>query len=154
MRYRRHNSLRTARARRAGFTLIEAALTTVIIGVGFMAMLQLLAAGTASNIRGAQTTTGMNLAKNIREMSLKLPFDQLTTLNGVTHAPPVDSRGVSLGDTFKNWTQVISVQAVDPNKLTFDVSDETPDALRITVRIMQNGTELCQTSWYAFDGTP
>ena len=57
-----------SRRRNRGFTLIEAAMTTVIIGVGFVAMLQLLATGTASNIEGAQTTTGINLAKNVREM--------------------------------------------------------------------------------------
>jgi len=55
------------RARR-GFTLIEAALTTVIIGVGVMSMMQLLAAGTASNLGSAELTTGINLAKNIREI--------------------------------------------------------------------------------------
>ena len=41
--------LRNRRHDRAGFTLMEAALVTVLVGVGVVATLQLLAAGTMSN---------------------------------------------------------------------------------------------------------
>ena len=61
-------------AGRRGFTLIEAAMVTVIIGVGVVAMLQLLAAGTVSNSEGTELTTAINLANNIREMSLGLAY--------------------------------------------------------------------------------
>jgi prepilin-type N-terminal cleavage/methylation domain-containing protein len=138
---------------RRGFTLIEAALVTVIVGVGFMALLQLLAAGTISNLQGAQTTTGMNLAKNVREMSLKMPFAELMDLDGQSYNPPIDSRGTALTD-FANWTQTVDVQPVDPDKLTLDVAADPPDAVRITVTASHNGRIVCSTSWYAFDGTP
>jgi prepilin-type N-terminal cleavage/methylation domain-containing protein len=72
-----------ARARTArGFTLIEAAMVMVIIGVGVISMLQLLAAGTVSNTDAAGITTAMTLASNIRELSMGLAFhdpDQTTT---------------------------------------------------------------------------
>jgi Tfp pilus assembly protein PilV len=136
-----------------GFTLIEAALVTVIVGVGFMALLQLLAAGTISNVQGAQTTTGMNLAKNIREMSLKMKFADLGDLDGKTYSPPVDSRGEKLS-SFDTWTQKVTVQAVDPDRITLDVSTDPPEAVRITVQISHNSQIVCSSSWYAFDGTP
>jgi type II secretory pathway pseudopilin PulG len=60
--------------RRRGFTLIEAAVVTVIIGFGCVGMLELLAAGTMANSEGTELTTGINLANNIREMSLGLSF--------------------------------------------------------------------------------
>jgi prepilin-type N-terminal cleavage/methylation domain-containing protein len=66
-------SCRPAAGRR-GFTLIEAAMVTVIIGVGVVAMLQLLAAGTVSNSEGTELTTAINLANNVREMSLGLAY--------------------------------------------------------------------------------
>jgi prepilin-type N-terminal cleavage/methylation domain-containing protein len=72
-----------ARSRR-GFTLIEAAMVTVIIGVGVVSMLQLLAVGTVSNSEGTELTTAINLANNIREASLALAFsdpDAPTTWN-------------------------------------------------------------------------
>jgi type II secretory pathway pseudopilin PulG len=149
---------RTKRATRTrkparGFTLIEAALVTVIVGVGFMALLQLLAAGTVTNVQGAQTTTGMNLAKNIREMSLKHPFAEVLDLDGNSYAPPVDSRGAAL-DGFDNWSQAVKVQAVDPDRLTLDVSADPPDAIRVTVTVSHNGQVVCSSSWYAFNGTP
>jgi len=64
---------RRARCAR-GFTLIEAAMVTVICGVGVMSMLQLLAAGSAENGDAARLTTAMTLANNVREMSLALAF--------------------------------------------------------------------------------
>src|SRR5215212_1266942 len=64
---------RAARSRR-GFTLIEAAMVTVIIGIGVVGMLELLAAGTLSNSKGTELTTAINLANNVREISLGLAF--------------------------------------------------------------------------------
>jgi Tfp pilus assembly protein PilV len=61
-------------ARRRGFTLIEAAMVTVIIGLGVVGMLELLAAGTVSNSEGTELTTAINLANNVRELSLGLAY--------------------------------------------------------------------------------
>jgi len=79
-------SRRPAAAGRRGFTLIEAAMVTVIIGVGVVAMLQLLAAGTVSNSEGTELTTAINLANNIREMSLGLAYYDPTDM---AKTPPV-----------------------------------------------------------------
>jgi prepilin-type N-terminal cleavage/methylation domain-containing protein len=146
MRYARNNF-----SRRRGFTLIEASLTTVIVGVGFVAMLQLFAAGTAANVRGTINTTGINLAKNVREMSLKMKFAELPTLNGKTYSPAVDSRGIAISD-FDNWSQSVVVHPVDPDKLTLDITDADPDAVRVTVTVLHNGTKVCDLSWFSLKG--
>jgi Tfp pilus assembly protein PilV len=146
------NSSRS-RSRIRGFTLIEASLTTVIIGVGFLAMLQLLAAGTMTNIRAIETTTGVNLAKNVREMSLKRKFSELMSLNNASYQPPVDSQGTALSD-FANWKQKVAIHAVDPNRMTLDISDSTPDAVRVTVTIEHNDQQVCEVTWYAYDPNP
>lgn len=57
-----------------GFTLIEAAMVMVIIGVGVLSMLQLLAAGSVQNNDAAEMTKAMTLANNVREASLALKF--------------------------------------------------------------------------------
>ena len=59
---------------RAGFTLIEAAMVMVIVGIGVISMLELLAAGTVSNSDAAGITTAMTLASSVREASLGLAF--------------------------------------------------------------------------------
>jgi type II secretory pathway pseudopilin PulG len=143
---------RATRARR-GFTLIEAALTTMIVGVGLVATMSLLAAGTNSNIDGANTTTGVNLAKNVRELSLKSTFDEVRAMNGRTHNPPIDSRGTAVVG-FNNWTQSVVVQPVDPDRLSTDIVDPDPDVVRVTVRVHNNGDYVNELTWYRFRPMP
>lgn len=59
---------------RRGFTLIEAALATVIIGIGVVSLLELLAAGSMSNGAATELTLAASLANNIHEISIGLPF--------------------------------------------------------------------------------
>src|SRR4051812_18442357 len=94
--------------RQRGFTLIEAAMTTVIVGVGFMAMLQLMATGTRSNGDNVQHTTALNLAKNVRELTLKTKYAQLLALDNTNYKPVVDSQGKKLAG-LDDWTQTLHV---------------------------------------------
>ena len=71
----RHTRVTAGRtALRRGFTLIEAAIVTVIIAVGVVGMLELLAAGSVSNAEGTELTTAINLAANVREVSLGMAY--------------------------------------------------------------------------------
>jgi Tfp pilus assembly protein PilV len=133
---------------RRGFTLIEAALTTVIIGVGVLALLQLLAAGTMSNVASTKLTTATNLANNINEWSLRLRYDELRdAFNNKTFDPPKDALGNNLPD-FSGWTQVVDVHYVDPNRITLAVADtQVEPTSRVSVRIEHNGKMIHETCW-------
>ncbi len=133
--------------------MIEAALTTVIVGVGLVATLQLLAAGTVANVDGARTTTGINLARSVRELTLKRTFAQVRAMNNQTHSPAVDSRGVAVTG-MGNWTQTIKVQSVDEDGLTTDIVDSNPHAVRVTVTVAHNGEKVTELSWYRFRPMP
>jgi len=128
-------------------------MTTVIVGVGFVATLTLISAGTMSNAAGAERTTGVNLARNIRELTLQKKFSQLQAFNGKVYTPAVDGRGVAL-DQLSGWTQSVTVQPVNYNWLTVASSDPAPVALRLSVSVTHNGRKVTGVSWYAFDGTP
>jgi prepilin-type N-terminal cleavage/methylation domain-containing protein len=143
----RHNSRR--KLLQGGFTLMETSLAMVIIGVGLLAMLDLIAAGTASNVDGVNETMGMNLAKNVRERSLKSTFDQVLAMDDASNSPPLDSRGTALTG-FDGWMQAIDVQPVDVRDLTVDNINPTPDVVRVTVRITHHGQPICQLVWYRF----
>ncbi|MGE5610210.1 MAG: type IV pilus modification PilV family protein [Bacillota bacterium] len=168
---------------RRGFTLLEAALVTCIVGVGITSLLQLMAAGTVCNTTGTELTTGLNLAKNIREMTLGLAFadptsvnrwdpsvpphwgpesdeptvqsyDDVDDLDGASFNPPIDARRQSLTE-FANWTQSIKVTSVDPDYLPNDkVGNGKSPAIRITCTITHLGQHVCELSWMVFDGTP
>ena len=156
-----------------GFTLMEAALVTVIIGVGVVAMMELLAAGTVVNRDGAESTTAMNLARNVREMSLGLAFadptdpthwglesgetlatcDDIDDLDGATFTPPIDARRMVLSD-MQGWAQAITVQSVDPNRLSFVTVRGTTPANRVTVTVTHFGKPIYSMSWLAMDADP
>jgi type II secretory pathway pseudopilin PulG len=150
-RFRRRQSWRGGRSgratgRRGGFTLIEAAMATVIIGVAFTAMLQLIAAGTKANGEGTEMTTAINLAANIHEASVRVAYDDLFDLRG-TQNPPVDARLHSITG-MPGWQQVVEVSYVDENRLTLAVPDtQYEPTVRITVIIQRNGQEVYRTSW-------
>ena len=138
--------LRRPTLRRGGFTLIEAAIATVIIGVAFTAMLQLIAKGTEANSDGTQLTTAINLAGNIHEASIRVAYDDIFDLRG-THTPPVNARLQTISG-MTGWTQVVGVNYVDENKLTQSVPDtQYEPTARVTVLIQRNGQEVYRTSW-------
>src|SRR3954447_11235331 len=120
--------------RRRGFTLIEAAMTTVIVGVGFVATLTLINAGTVNNVKGSERTTAVNLARNIRELTLQKTFTQLLTYNNKSYPKAVDSREVPLAE-LDDWAQTVTVQPVKATQLTADTIDSPPVAVRVTVAV-------------------
>ena len=61
--------------RQRGFTLLEAMLTMVIIATGVTSMLVLLATGSVANADSAAITNAVQLAENIRELTVRLRFD-------------------------------------------------------------------------------
>jgi len=178
--FHRHNlrpnrSVRRGRSRR-GFTLLETALATIIIGVGVVSIMELLGRGTNSNVESAELTTGVNLVRNIRELALKFSYNDPATpgtwgldgaesptdattwndvndMDGRNMRPPIDSRGIRL-DGLANWTQSIVVHSVDPNSLTTDTGNGTSPASRITVTVTHGSQVVTQSTWYVFDGSP
>jgi type II secretory pathway pseudopilin PulG len=135
--------------RTAAFTLIEAALTTIIVGVGAVSILQLLAAGTVSNVNASDLTTGSNIAKDIHEAMIQMSYAQVLAVNGATYKPPIDSRSQAISN-LSDWQQSIVVQPVNPDNLTQNVVNSDPDAVRVTVSVSHNSDSVCSESWYSF----
>ena len=67
------------RSRQQGFTLIEAALTTVIVGTGVLSIVAAQQAYHQKNDWAQRTGTAMLLANEVRELTMPLPiFDPIT----------------------------------------------------------------------------
>ncbi|MEM8738850.1 MAG: prepilin-type N-terminal cleavage/methylation domain-containing protein [Planctomycetota bacterium] len=120
--------------RDAGFTLIEAALTMVIVGVGVLAMVSAQQAYHIKNQWAARTGTAQMLANEIREITLSLP----------QHDPAVGS--TSLGP---EANEVLDADNLQTSVVNFDdlddfagVVDATGDGSGLSFNPPINGLRL------------
>lgn len=128
-------------ARRRGFTLIEASLTTIIVGTGVLAMMEAQQAYHRKNVVATRAGTGQLLANEMRELMHGMPqfeqvrggaeaivlgpelgeidpsdFDDLDDflsagLDGFH--PPINAMGQTLtGDDMLRWRQVVTIGGV------------------------------------------
>jgi hypothetical protein len=162
---RRRRHVPRTRARR-GFTLLEAGLVTVIIGIGAVAILELLVVSTLSNYDGAERTTAIYLAGNIREITVGLRFedpdapdewataeagvelyDDVKDLDGRTFDPPLGGNRQRLRG-YAGWSQVVTVDTVSEDDLpAAGAKDPTAPVARVTVAVMHDGREVYRKSW-------
>ena len=141
------------RDRRRGFTLMEAAIVTAIVGIGIVAMMELLAAGTMANTQSSELTTAMGLASNIHERAIATPYDQLfTEFNDFSRSPPVNAKKDQISG-MTGWQQVVDVLYVDPDNVRSFVPDSQPTPItRVIVQINRNGRPVYATSWLMASG--
>jgi len=159
---------------RPGFTLIEAALATVIIGLGVVSMMELFGACTTENSTANGQTTAMLLASNIREAMAGLPlydpilgnsafgpqigqtvgqFTNVTAFDGSQFSPPIDAARSTIPQ-LTQYTQVISVMPVDPTQLSVNTNEASPTiakatytgAVRVRVHIYYQRTPTMKAS--------
>lgn len=169
MEERREANLVIRRRRRAkGFTLAEAALATVIVGLGILSMVELFATCTTQNAAATRMTTALLLASHIQETMDGLPFNDpftgsshfgpepgetLATYNdvddfdGARFNPPIDATRQTL-PLQSQYTQLVSVMPVLTNQLNVDTNESAPTiskstytgAVRVRVRILYQRT--------------
>jgi type II secretory pathway pseudopilin PulG len=166
-----------AAGRRGGFTLVESAVVTAIIGFGVLAMLELLAAGTVSNTDGTELTTAINLANNIREIALDMDFfdpqdpatgaaddpktwdtkeatlggyDNVLDLDECAFNPPINAMRDSMAE-YGSWTQVVHVESVPDENITGTLPADTPReaTARVIVVVKRDGAEVYRTVFLA-----
>jgi len=160
-----HTSRRHARC---GFTLIEAAVATIVIGLGIAALLAAMGAGARNTHAAQQLTTAALLTQEIREWTAALPFvdpdpgqgaipgpdgsspqvfvDDLDDLMNVTYSPPRDGRGVAIED-LPDWSQTITLTWLDLDDFSSPLSPGGSDLVDVRVDITYQGHQVMTTSW-------
>ena len=159
-----HSSHGTRRSRR-GFTLIETAMATVIIGTGVLAIVFAQQTFHAQNDWAQRAATGMRLAGEIREMTFNLPrhdpvtgndtwgpedneasvedYDDLDDFDGAVFSFDLDNGPLSARRTpieaLPGWSQYIEVRNVDPFDIHDVREDGTTEMTRIEVIIEYQG---------------
>lgn len=161
---------------RDGFTLIEVAVATAIVGVGVAALMACLVAGTRTNRAGQELAQAVFLIQEIREWTLKLPFsdpdpddagnppgsdgwspqvwvDDLDDLMGVTYSPPRNACGQVIAG-MPGWSQTLTLTWRDPNHLTSVVTPGTSDIIHVQVAVAYQGRAVGTAGWLVARRSP
>ena len=157
------------RTRGSGFTLIEVAVATAIIGLGVVALMVAVGSGTRANQGGKELTQALYLAQEIREWTLRLPFadpdpadqdnppgpdgsdpqvfvDDIDDLMDVTYSPPRDGQGSAVYD-MAEWSETITLTWRRSDSLTTVVADGGSDILHVQVDLSYQGRCVHSTGW-------
>jgi prepilin-type N-terminal cleavage/methylation domain-containing protein len=157
------------RSVRGGFSLIEVAVATAIVGIALAALLVAVGSNTRVNDAGSKLTQAAFLAQEIREWTLTLPFrdpdpgdagkppgpdgsdphvfvDDLDDLIEVTYSPPRDGQGNQMYG-MDGWSQAIELTWRDPNSLSSIVTPGGSDIIRVQVEVAFKGQSIVNTNW-------
>jgi prepilin-type N-terminal cleavage/methylation domain-containing protein len=131
---------------KAGFSLIEVLIATVLIGLAVAALLGASRAFTIANASGADLSTAEFLIEQIRERTALLSFDGLNGFaSGSPFSPPISADGSPLND-FAGFTQQVTVENV--SAANFEQVVAVPsDFVRVTVRVLLNSREISSVRW-------
>ncbi len=140
--------------RRRGFTLIEAAMATVIVGVGVLALVEAQGGLHMKNRWSTHASTAMRLGNEIREMTLNLPrhdpvtddaywgtepsesflgdFDDVDDFDGegggLIFSADADNGPINASreiiPNMAGWSQTITVRKVDPFDIRLDIEED------------------------------
>ena len=159
------------RSARDGFTLIEVAVATVIVGIGMAALMVSVGSSTRVNEAGGKLAQATVLAQEIREWTLALPFsdpdaqdahnppgpdgvdpqvsvDDLDDLMGVTFKPPRVGMGIAIS-SLPDWSQTISMSWRDPNDVAVLAphGPGTTDVVYVHVDVLYRNVPVYGTNW-------
>ena len=160
-------------SRSRGFSLVECAFSVAIVGVAFVAIMQLWGTCTQGNRIASSTTAAMMLASQIQEATRSLPiadpasgiatfgpeagemlssFDDVDDFNNQSFSPPIDSNRSQISD-LSGYTQQIRVVPVGATDLDGNLDGTSiptttyTGAVRVTVTVLQGQSEAATLSW-------
>jgi Tfp pilus assembly protein PilV len=160
------------RGREGGFTLIEAALTTVIVGTGVLAIVAAQQAYHQKNQWSKRAATGMMLANELRELTMSLPLHDPVTgpqtigpesgetdpkfyddIDDFTNAhigaassgdaaQPLTGLG-QRAESLERWSQKVSVEPVLYRDISGDaIAFENTEVARVKVTVLFDGPNM------------
>ena len=129
-----------------GFSLIEVAVATVIIGLGVTALLLSVGAGTRVNDNARELTQAAFLAGEVREWASNQTFANLSALaSPTTFSPPQDGGGNTITD-MAGWSQVISITWRDGVNLNNNVAVGSSKFINMQVQVFRGSQLMLATT--------
>jgi hypothetical protein len=153
-----------------GFSLIEALIAIVLVGLAVASLMAANGALTKANGVGTDLSTAEFLVEQIRELTALLPvvepgtpesgvdvfgpeasetlatYDDLNDFDGATFAPPINAMRTTLTD-FAAFSQKVTVQNVNASNFELVVADHGSAFVRVTVKVYLQSKEISSASW-------
>ena len=158
--------------RRGGFTLVEIAVATAVIGIGITALVASLQAGTSANSGSEKINTAAFMAQQIHEWTLRLPFKDTDAADANNPPGPdgnndphvfVDDVDDLMNVTFSTapaercpepsisiqpgWSETITMTWRDPKGLQTIVANGTSDVNNVQVEVKFAGKHVLTTQY-------
>jgi Tfp pilus assembly protein PilW len=132
--------------KQTGFTLIEALIAAMLLGLVVAALAAASGAFTMANGYGVDLSTSEFLIEEMRERTANIDVDTLLgSYDGQIFNPPVDVRGDAMSD-FGQFSQQVDIDYVESGNFSNVVTGPT-DFVRVTVTVIKSGQPLSNTSW-------
>jgi type II secretory pathway pseudopilin PulG len=130
---------------RGGFTLTEATVAIIFVGLGMAGMLASLSSGTRATQGSYELTRAGFLIREIREYTFAIPFDELTTQ---TYSACVDGQGDTMDFDGSNlWSQQITISRRLDSDLESEDASDTSNVKYVTANILYNGQSILEAGW-------
>ena len=135
----------TTRSSRGGFTLTEAAVAIIFVGLGMAGMLASLSSGTRATKGGYDLTRAGFLIREIREYTFAIPFDDLVS---TTYPQCIDGQGDVMDFTDSNeWQQTITVSRRQDDDLESIDTTDTSNVKYVQANILYKGQSILEAGW-------
>lgn len=128
-----------------GFSLIEAMIAVLLVGLVVTALMLSNGSLTKVNAAGVDLSTAEFLIEQMREHVVALPYADLAALAAASpYSPPIDVNGNALAQ-FTAFSQQVTVQTVSPADLITPQAGS--DFSRVTVSVLLNGSPINSATW-------
>ena len=152
--------------KRNGFTIIEALIAMVLIGLAIVSLVGANIVLTRANGVGVTLTTAEFLIEQIKELTTMLPvidpqtetdvfgaeegaianYDDIDDFDGQTFSPPINSRREVLNN-FAAYSQQVTVENLNATNFAQVVGDHSSSFVRVTVKVFLNSELISSTNW-------
>ena len=152
--------------RKNGFSLIEALIAIILVGLAIASLVAANSAFTRANAAGADLSTAEFLIEQIRELTVLLAiidpqtgasvfgpeeptladYDDLDDFDGANFSPPISAGREVLND-FAAFSQQITVENVSVADFEQVVDDHSSSFVRVTVEVFLNSKQISSASW-------
>jgi len=135
----------TTRSNRGGFTLTEAAVAIIFVGLGMAGMLASLSSGTRATQGGYDLTRAGFLIREIREYTFAIPFNDLVSM---TYSQCIDGQGDVMDfDDSDQWQQKITISRRQDEDLESIDTTGTSDVKYVQANILYKGQSILEAGW-------